>query len=62
MTDKALCYIIKIDIHFLVYIKLLLIGEIMFTDLGVDLGTRKTVIVRGKKIVLNQPSVVLMEE
>lgn len=34
----------------------------MFTDLGVDLGTRKTVIVRGKKIVLNQPSVVLMEE
>ena len=34
----------------------------MLTDLGVDLGTRKTVIVRGKKIVLNQPSVVLMEE
>ena len=34
----------------------------MFTDLGVDLGTRKTVICRGKKIVLNQPSVVLMEE
>lgn len=34
----------------------------MFTDLGVDLGTQTTTIVRSKKIVLSQPSVVLMEE
>lgn len=34
----------------------------MFTDIGIDLGTSKTVIVRGKSIVLDQPSVVLMDD
>jgi rod shape-determining protein MreB len=33
----------------------------MFTDIGIDLGTAKTVVISGKMIVLNEPSVVLME-
>ena len=33
----------------------------MFTDIGIDLGTSKTVIIRGKAIVLNEPSVVLLD-
>lgn len=33
----------------------------MFSDIGIDLGTSKTVIVSGKLILLNEPSVVLMD-
>lgn len=33
----------------------------MFTDIGIDLGTSKTVITRGNKAVLSEPSVVLMD-
>lgn len=33
----------------------------MITDIGIDLGTSKTVIVRSKSIVLNEPSVVLID-
>jgi len=33
----------------------------MFNDIGIDLGTAKTVIVKNRKIVLSEPSVVLMD-
>ena len=34
----------------------------MFSDIGIDLGTAKTVIVSGKTLLLSEPSVVLMDQ
>jgi rod shape-determining protein MreB len=33
----------------------------MFSDIGIDLGTSKTVIIKNKRILLSEPSVVLMD-
>ncbi|MDD6284215.1 MAG: rod shape-determining protein [Firmicutes bacterium] len=34
----------------------------MFTDIGIDLGTDRTTIIRGKSVVLSEPSVVIMDD
>lgn len=34
----------------------------MITDIGIDLGTARTTIIRGKEIVLDEPSVVIMDD
>ena len=34
----------------------------MFTDIGIDLGTDRTTIIRGKSVVLSEPSVVILDD